>query len=324
MCFDFEGKDHRSDSGQWHSKPFTVSLLCVAINTDCNRTVYRLDAGEWKDGNSFEIAADGNHRIEFYSVSAEGENEAIRESWAGLDTNKPKLGGWLGPVEGKNLILLKWNPGKDEGSGVSHYSVYRDNNRIGESTELAFTDSTAKKGQAYYYSISVTDLAGNESPREKPVAAKLLDENIQEEKETPTHTASPARKGGGLLEEYSDLLLPMAVALAVLLVLLVLVGMQRHTVKAPDALNGKRPGKKPGAGAAGKAAGKEGWEERQKEETVRKELSAMKERLRGADLGGGPGESAAWSEALLPKEEEKRKLDGLIRKLKEDLSRLRK
>jgi hypothetical protein len=76
----------------WQATPFNVTLLCDDGNgSGCAFTTYRLDGGNWTNGTSVPITADGNHTIEYYSVDGIGNTETTKTDHAALDMTPPIL-----------------------------------------------------------------------------------------------------------------------------------------------------------------------------------------------------------------------------------------
>lgn len=55
-------------------------------------TLYRVDGGAWSTYfSAFEVAADGRHTVEFYSVDLQGRAETLRSVAFGIDTTAPQV-----------------------------------------------------------------------------------------------------------------------------------------------------------------------------------------------------------------------------------------
>ena len=104
-----------------------------------------------------------------------------------------RIAGWSGPVQDstppsvpQNLtataisetrIDLTWNASSDAQSGVARYNLYRDDNYIGYSANLQFTDSGLTPGTTYTYEVTAVNGAGAESARSASARATTPSDN---------------------------------------------------------------------------------------------------------------------------------------------------
>ncbi len=63
----------------------------------------------------------------------------------------------------ESQIDLSWQPSSDAGSGISHYNLYRNSQRIAQPTSTSFSDAGLNGGTLYTYNVSAVDRAGLES-----------------------------------------------------------------------------------------------------------------------------------------------------------------
>jgi len=170
-----------ANAGKNSNEPVTVQLECADVAEACGRTYYRIDKGLWQEGTSIELLDDGNYIIEFYSESAGGSNEKISETWALVDTVKPETVSGFRAVKAGGGIRLEWQaPEGEEGAG---FVVYRNGELYAETAGLEFLDSDIAPGLTYEYSVSVVDLAGNESDKSDlmEVSIERLPEQVEME-----------------------------------------------------------------------------------------------------------------------------------------------
>lgn len=95
----------------------------------------------------------------------------------GADNEPPATPTGLTAQSGMTGIKLTW--GKVPDGDLSHYNVYRSLTSgegfelIAESTNNAFTDSTAEAGNTYYYKVAAVDLSGNTSEFSEEASAAM-------------------------------------------------------------------------------------------------------------------------------------------------------
>jgi predicted carbohydrate-binding protein with CBM5 and CBM33 domain len=70
---------------------------------------------------------------------------------------------------GTTAVSLKWSASTDN-VAVAKYAVYRNGVKIGESTSLAYSDSSGTAGVIYNYQVSAIDTSGNESAKSNTVS----------------------------------------------------------------------------------------------------------------------------------------------------------
>ncbi|MFZ1852646.1 MAG: hypothetical protein WAU15_10595 [Nitrosomonas sp.] len=81
-----------------------------------------------------------------------------------IDNTPPSVPTSLsGSVNRQGKIMLSWQASNDALSGIAGYSIYRNNELIGEASSNSFADSTAVAGVSYEYVVTARDAAGNKS-----------------------------------------------------------------------------------------------------------------------------------------------------------------
>ena len=72
-------KDLSGDLGaDGYRNSVVVTLSATDATSGVSTTVYRVDGGEWKTGNTFPISSDGKHTVEYYSTDAAGNAEGTK------------------------------------------------------------------------------------------------------------------------------------------------------------------------------------------------------------------------------------------------------
>lgn len=69
----------------------------------------------------------------------------------------------IGSINKQGKVVLSWQAATDELSGIADYLVYRNNELIGHTTSISYTDSTAVSGTSYEYVVIARDAAHNTS-----------------------------------------------------------------------------------------------------------------------------------------------------------------
>jgi plastocyanin len=73
----------------WQGQAFNITLLSFDSASGANRTLYRINGGEWIVGSKILIDMHGNHTIEYYTIDNAGNIEPIKKTYAALDTSYP-------------------------------------------------------------------------------------------------------------------------------------------------------------------------------------------------------------------------------------------
>jgi fibronectin type 3 domain-containing protein len=96
---------------------------------------------------------------------------------SGTDSNPPTVPSGLTVTSAKRGFNLTWNPATDAETRVVGYSVYRATATSGPFSRVATTDKTtyadtgASRNATYWYYVTASDLAGNESSPSQMVQA---------------------------------------------------------------------------------------------------------------------------------------------------------
>ena len=81
-------------------------------------------------------------------------------------------------VVSETQIDITWQAASDPESGINHYSIYRDNAGIGQSSTTSFSDNNLTQGTTYTYEVSAVNNAGLESEKSSPINATTLEDTI--------------------------------------------------------------------------------------------------------------------------------------------------
>lgn len=105
-----------------------------------------------------------------------------------VDTEKPTVPtGLKAHMTTSNSTMLHWNAATDN-VGVSHYEVYRDNQKVATTTSLMHTDKALKANTTYAYVVYAVDAAGNRSVASDVLKVTTLEAPIVPEKEWSADT----------------------------------------------------------------------------------------------------------------------------------------
>lgn len=74
-------------------------------------------------------------------------------------------------------VTIRWNSSTDNVSGLSHYDIYRDGIYLGSTSSEIYVDGTAKKWEAYVYTVRAVDKANNASQLSYPLGVIAWLEN---------------------------------------------------------------------------------------------------------------------------------------------------
>ncbi len=108
-------------------------------------------------------------RVQAYDLA--GNESEFSEIWSfEVDITPPSIPQGLMAVSGDTCVNLSWNAIPDE--DFSYYAIYKSNtsgfdpdtlNPLGTTTDTVYSDTAVIIGTTYYYRISASDFAGNES-----------------------------------------------------------------------------------------------------------------------------------------------------------------
>ncbi|MDD1773013.1 MAG: hypothetical protein LUQ14_00120, partial [Methanomassiliicoccales archaeon] len=150
-------------SSGWYRSSIEVNLSVADAHSGPNGTAYRVDGGLWVNFTEpFDIADEGEHSIEYFSLDRAGNQESVRTTVVMIDTVAPTCSASLSGIEGSNGwfnsdVTVSLSISDGDGSGVSS-TLYR----IDGSQWLEYDDpfgiSEAGTHQLTYYSV---DVSGN-------------------------------------------------------------------------------------------------------------------------------------------------------------------
>ncbi len=115
-------------------------------------------------------AADGSYRIDVVVTDTNGAN-TVASATLVVDGTTPSVpAGLAGSSDNKGAITLTWQAASDVLSGIAGYSVYRNDELLGQTSATSYKDSGTVIGQTYQYSVSARDGAGNQSAASPPLS----------------------------------------------------------------------------------------------------------------------------------------------------------
>lgn len=110
-------------TGDWYISSVTIALSSVDGISGVNQTIYRLDNGGWTAFTSaINVAGDGLHTIEYYSIDRSLNEETVHNDVIMIDTTKPSLevltpDGQLSTVTSFNIL---WTSSDSTSGGVTY------------------------------------------------------------------------------------------------------------------------------------------------------------------------------------------------------------
>ncbi len=138
--------------GGWITEAATIEFDVAETASGVAFTMYRLDGGDWivLSGSSLEVAEDGEHTLEFYSIDVAGNEEAASSIDFKVDANGPVTGI---TVDGSTVTLTP----VDAASGVAT-TYYRIDGGVWMTYLAPFEVRGEGNHTLEYYSV---DAAGN-------------------------------------------------------------------------------------------------------------------------------------------------------------------
>ncbi len=76
------------DTG-WHNHTLAITLNASDAGVGLNKTLYRIDGGEWNEGRSIAVSAQGKHTVTYYSTDLFDRAEAQHNLTVGVDKGTP-------------------------------------------------------------------------------------------------------------------------------------------------------------------------------------------------------------------------------------------
>jgi hypothetical protein len=147
---------------------------------------------------SYTFPSNGVYKIQFSS----DWNQITAVNDQPIVTNPPSAPLNLQATGGNGQVSLTWSaPSSNGGASVTSYTLYKSIIQGQEtksvtlpSTSTSYTDSSVTNGQAYYYTITATNIAG-ESPQSNeatatPIAPKTITATVKTDKATYSRGAT--------------------------------------------------------------------------------------------------------------------------------------
>ena len=85
-----------------------------------------------------------------------------------------------------SIVAISWDASTDTQGIVASYRIFRDGTEVGTSASILFTDTTVQSDQAYQYTVSAIDDAGNESNPSATLQVITLSSSDTEAPSIPT------------------------------------------------------------------------------------------------------------------------------------------
>jgi len=177
----------------WYVSNVTITLNANDNASGINKTLYKINDGNWKEYNgAFIISEEGEHVIQYYSIDNAGNEEEKKSFSIKVDKSKPVTTHSLNPSlpNGNNgwyvsnvTITLNANDSMSE-VNVTKYKIDDGN---WKKYDKAFIISEEGEHTIKYYSI---DSAGNEEDQ------KEINIKIDKTKPVTTHSLNPSLPNG--------------------------------------------------------------------------------------------------------------------------------
>ncbi len=151
-----------SEDGWWHLSSVTVEMTAVDVYTGVEKTMYRVDSGDWIEyQEAFEIDEDGWHTVEYFSEDLAGNTEAINESMIGIDRAPPTLeiDQLDGTVFRTGTVKISWDC-VDETSGLDRCEYSLDGGAFVTVYDVSIELSGLESGE-HSIVVRVIDNAGH-------------------------------------------------------------------------------------------------------------------------------------------------------------------
>jgi hyaluronate lyase len=144
---------------EWRNTEQTAALQATDELSGVAETWYRVDSGEWTEGNSVAIGDEGIHVIEYYSVDRAGNVEETKTAEVKLDLTPPVVEASVTSVVYRTDAISFPIIITDALSGLAQTSIKLDGVEVGHPIE--FGPYSLSLGE-HVIEASATDLAGNE------------------------------------------------------------------------------------------------------------------------------------------------------------------
>lgn len=148
-------------SGGWYISSVSVTLSATDDLTFVSATRYDLDDAGWTAyAQPFDISANGNHTVRYYSVDALGNVEPVQSASVSIDTTPPRatitLSGTKGNAGWYTSDVMAALGGLDATSGLEGISYSIDGGAV-----RLFTNPFTLTDGRHSIDYSATDIAGN-------------------------------------------------------------------------------------------------------------------------------------------------------------------
>lgn len=174
---------------QWYNEPVTLNLDATDDESGVERTEYRINEGDWiVYDSSIPAFGEGVYKVDYRSVDAAGNSEALKTLLLQIDRTAPELSVELDPAtewppNNKMVDIHAKLASSDGGSGVASVILtsIKSNEELGEGdvearlgtadTDFRVRASRTGSGTGRVYSVTytVTDKAGNQAAVTKTV-----------------------------------------------------------------------------------------------------------------------------------------------------------
>jgi hypothetical protein len=149
-----------SGAGGWYTSDVLVTLNATDAGSGVSSVQYRLDGAAWLAyGGPIAVSSGGRHTLEFASVDAAGNREAVHSLAIDVDLSDPSFTSLTAP-QGPTTspIRVSWTA-TDNDSGIADYAVSVDGDAftsVGTATGVTLNLS----GGSHVVRVRATDLAG--------------------------------------------------------------------------------------------------------------------------------------------------------------------
>lgn len=181
------------DNHRWSSN----NKNFIVAQWECKNKV-----GVWETGSSDVcILADcggetygdftaGSPRVTSWGSGPEPEPEPEPDP---SDNTKPSAPSNLsGSAAGRTQVDLSWDAAEDGESGIDKYLIYRDGQKIGESSSTSYSDKNCSAGTTYRYAVSAVNGEGMEGDKSNEKSVKTEDPAAEDPEPDPDPQPNPS------------------------------------------------------------------------------------------------------------------------------------
>jgi chitodextrinase len=151
---------------------FTTRVLNATLRCSLDASAY----ANCSSPMGYAGLSQGSHTFRVEAVANGATSKPATDTWtvnssvSGFDTIPPSTPTGLAATAGDTQVTVSWN-GSTDNVGVAGYYLYRNGNRVAQTTATTYNDTGLTNGTSYSYTVIAFDAAGNSSTASGAISA---------------------------------------------------------------------------------------------------------------------------------------------------------